>query len=42
VFASGFPDSHFDFDDEFAVGDKVVTRWTWGHLNTSAGRIGLR
>jgi steroid delta-isomerase-like uncharacterized protein len=29
VFASGFPDSHFDFDDEFAVGDKVVTRFTY-------------
>jgi predicted ester cyclase len=29
VFASGFPDSHFDIDDEFAVGDKVVTRFTY-------------
>ena len=29
VFASGFPESHFDLDDEFAVGDKVVTRWTY-------------
>jgi predicted ester cyclase len=29
VFASGFPESHFDFDDEFAVGDKVVTRFTY-------------
>jgi len=29
VFASGFPESHFDIDDEFAVGDKVVTRWTY-------------
>jgi predicted ester cyclase len=29
VFAAGFPGSHFDFEDEFAVGDKVVTRWTW-------------
>ena len=29
VFATGFPESHFDIDDEFAVGDKVVTRWTY-------------
>ena len=29
VFASGFPGSHFDIDDEFAVGDKVVTRFTY-------------
>jgi steroid delta-isomerase-like uncharacterized protein len=29
VFASGFPESHFDIDDEFAVGDKVVTRFTY-------------
>jgi len=29
VFASAFPESHFDIDDEFAVGDKVVTRWTY-------------
>ncbi len=29
VFASGFPESHFDIEDEFAVGDKVVTRWTY-------------
>jgi steroid delta-isomerase-like uncharacterized protein len=29
VFGSGFPESHFDIDDEFAVGDKVVTRWTY-------------
>src|SRR5713101_8114015 len=29
VFASAFPESHFDLDDEFAVGDKVVTRWTY-------------
>jgi len=28
-FGSGFPESHFDIDDEFAVGDKVVTRWTY-------------
>lgn len=29
VFALGFSESHFDIDDEFAVGDKVVTRWTY-------------
>ena len=29
VFASGFPESYFDFDNEFAVEDKVVTRWTY-------------
>ena len=29
VFGSGFPESHFDIDDEFAVGDKVVTRSTY-------------
>jgi steroid delta-isomerase-like uncharacterized protein len=29
VFASGFPESHFDIGDEFAVGDKVVTRFTY-------------
>lgn len=29
AFATGFPGSRFDFDDEFAAGDKVVTRWTW-------------
>ena len=29
AFATGFPGSHFDFEDEFAAGDKVVTRWTW-------------
>ncbi len=29
VFASAFPESHFDLDDEFSVGDKVVTRWTY-------------
>jgi steroid delta-isomerase-like uncharacterized protein len=29
VFGSGFPDSHFDLDDVFAVEDKVVTRWTY-------------
>jgi predicted ester cyclase len=34
VFASGFPESHFDFDDEFAVGDKVVTRWTYHAVHT--------
>ena len=28
VFTSAFPDSHTHIDDEFAVGDKVVTRWT--------------
>jgi predicted ester cyclase len=33
AFASGFPGSHFDFDDEFAVGDKVVTRWTWNAVH---------
>jgi hypothetical protein len=26
VFTSAFPDSHSHIDDEFAVGDKVVTR----------------
>jgi predicted ester cyclase len=29
VFASGFSESHFNIDDEFAIGDKVVTRWTY-------------
>ena len=29
VFGSAFPESHFDIDDEFAAGDKVVTRWTY-------------
>jgi predicted ester cyclase len=29
MFGSAFPKSHFDFDDEFAIGDKVVTRWTY-------------
>ena len=29
VFGSGFPESHFDIDEEFAVEDKVVTRWTY-------------
>ena len=29
VFHSGFPECHFDFDDVFAVGDKVVTRFTY-------------
>ena len=29
VFASGFPESHFDFDDVFEAGDKVVTRFTY-------------
>jgi predicted ester cyclase len=29
VFTSAFPDSHTHIDDEFAVGDKVVTRWTY-------------
>lgn len=34
VFGSAFPDSHFDIDDEFAVGDKVVTRWTYRAVHT--------
>ncbi len=29
MFASAFPDSHFEIDDEFAVGDKVVSRWKY-------------
>ena len=29
VFGSAFPESHFNIDDEFAIGDKVVTRWTY-------------
>jgi predicted ester cyclase len=29
VFGSAFPNSHFDLNDEFEVGDKVVTRWTY-------------
>ena len=29
VFTSAFPESHTHIDDEFAVGDKVVTRWTY-------------
>ena len=29
AFASGFPESHFDLDDVFEAGDKVVTRWTY-------------
>jgi len=29
VFGSAFPDSYFDLDDEFAAGDKFVTRWTY-------------
>ena len=29
AFAVGFPDSRFNLDDEFAVGDRVVARWTW-------------
>jgi len=29
VFGSGFPESHFDIDDEFTAEDKVVTRWTY-------------
>ncbi len=29
AFGTGFPGSHFDLEDVFAVGDKVVTRWTW-------------
>jgi steroid delta-isomerase-like uncharacterized protein len=33
AFSTGFPESHFDFDDEFAVGDKVVTRWTWNAVH---------
>jgi steroid delta-isomerase-like uncharacterized protein len=33
AFNTGFPESHFDFDDEFAVGDKVVTRWTWNAIH---------
>ena len=41
VFASGFPESHFDIDDEFAVGDKVVTRWTY-HAVHSGEFQGMR
>lgn len=33
AFSTGFPQSHFDVDDEFAVGDKVVTRWTWNAVH---------
>src|SRR3954470_21369202 len=29
VFGSGFPENHFDIDEEFAIEDKVVTRWTY-------------
>ena len=36
VFATGFPESHFDIDDEFAVGDKVVTRWTYHAVHSGA------
>ena len=34
MFASAFPESHFDIEDEFAVGDKVVTRWTYRAVHT--------
>ena len=36
VFASGFPESHFDLADEIAVGDKVVTRWTYHAVHSGA------
>ena len=34
AFASAFPDSHFDIDDEFAAGDKIVTRWTYRAIHS--------
>lgn len=34
AFSLGFPGSHFNFDTEFAVGDKVVARWTWNAVHT--------
>ena len=36
VFGSAFPESHFDIDDEFAAGDKVVTRWTYRAVHSGA------
>lgn len=29
VFGTAFPDSDFEIDEEFSLGDKVVTRWTY-------------
>jgi predicted ester cyclase len=29
AFGSAFPESRFEFHDEFVAGDKVVTRWTY-------------
>jgi steroid delta-isomerase-like uncharacterized protein len=34
VFGTAFPDSHFDLDDVLAMGDKVVTRWTYHAVHT--------
>ena len=36
VFGLAFPESHFDIDDEFAAGDKVVTRWTYRAVHSGA------
>ena len=36
VFGSAFPESHFDLADEIAVGDKVVTRWTYHAVHSGA------
>lgn len=33
---AGFPDIHFTIEDQFAAGDRVVTRWTTRATHTGA------